>query len=679
VERREFGHLERALDRYAPSAGEADYRGWEWQYLRDQCNQNLIPLPAPEIMHATKWSPDGNWLATRSGSKAYLWRIDEHGRGQIVHSFAATKQNRVAWSRDGQYLAAGSGNDTVEVWDMRQAKKTRSLKRSKPLIHNRGDYGLGWNADGRYLTIGGDGWVETWDLKDGASSVLMIDEKDPDNTITALAWHPQETLLAVGTADGWLRLYDENDQLDAQSRVCNIHFRDLAWSPDGNLIACIANYPIYGVRVFDKKATMVHDLRGSTDPTRLSWSPSGDRIVASDREHLRIWSLADNKLVRTLHIHREYTHDVAWRPRSDQVASTNQDGTTKLWDADTTRMPFTTIRAHAPLKSDYQHAGVSLAWSPSGKQILSGAHDGRVVIHDAVTEELVRELQAPQRSPVHQVAWHPTQPLAAAVEINGTIKIWDTDSGEVLRTMKAGSWGIVFKFLGWSPDGSRLLCSPSELPYMNRPLYYWEDRGLGEKKLITTARDRSNAAWTPEGNVLLMAGEKNKFEIWSVPGHERLLVSETVMYRDASVAWSKCGKVVATGSKSELAFHRADDGKLITKLRPHTAAFGLAWSPDGARIATASSDGSMKIIDATTTDILLELQSGGSKSQKIAWSPDGRRLATATGSGEIRLWGSPELELPKQVDALETGVLAKYLAPSSARKQEDATKHEKVN
>ena len=64
----------------------------------------------------------------------------------------------------------------------------------------------------------------------------------------------------------------------------------------------------------------------------------------------------------------------------------------------------------------------------------------------------------------------------------------------------------------------------------------------------------------------------------------------------------------------------------------------MVFSPDGAILASGSSDGTIRLLDFVTGKELKKLEGRGSYIESNAFSPDGATLASGRGDGIIKLW-----------------------------------------
>jgi serine/threonine protein kinase len=81
---------------------------------------------------------------------------------------------------------------------------------------------------------------------------------------------------------------------------------------------------------------------------------------------------------------------------------------------------------------------------------------------------------------------------------------------------------------------------------------------------------------------------------------------------------------------------------------------GVAWSPDGRRIASGSADQTVRVWDAANGGYLLTYRGHADEVTAVAWSPDGRRIASGSSDDTVRVWNVP-LSTQGETGELSTG------------------------
>lgn len=183
----------------------------------------------------------------------------------------------------------------------------------------------------------------------------------------------------------------------------------------------------------------------------VKFSPDGKWIASCSADcTLKIWSAATGALQHTLEGHLAGISTLAWSPDSRVLASGSDDKLIRLWDVGAGKALPTPLAGH-------HHYVYSLAFSPKGNVLVSGSYDEAVFLWDVRTARVMRSLPA-HSDPVSGVDFVRDGTLAASCSSDGLIRIWDTGTGQCLKTLVHEDNAPVTS-VRFSPNGKYVLAA----------------------------------------------------------------------------------------------------------------------------------------------------------------------------------------------------------------------------
>jgi WD40 repeat protein/DNA-binding SARP family transcriptional activator len=540
---------------------------------------------------------------------------------------------RVAWHPDGRTFVTEGPEDSGLV-DVRDAASGVSLRSWHG--HDVDVNDVAYDHDGtRLATTGDDGAARIWDPTTGRERHVL--RGPPETQVYGPSFSPDGTRFAAGWADGEagsVRVLDLDTGDEAEHELPGPATRT-AFSPDGATLAIGIDAIPGPVLLLDTTdGRLVRSLDGHTYPVSdLRWSVDGRWIAtASTDGTARIWDVGTGTTRHTLHDHRSPVVAVDWATDGSRLATGSLDGTAMVWE-----VTEGGVRRLLTLAAHDTRSGVwGVAFSPDGARLLTGAAVEEVAqIWDVTATGGGQWGTFPAPSDPAGVAFTADDRLITVDE--EALRMWDLGSGTEVGQMALTA---AVTDLDVSPDGELIAAVGSTSATV------W-DAASGSEVFVISApgvASHRKVAWSPDGTWLAVAGaERGRVSIVDRAGQE-VAAYEGPEFEMHDVAVSPDGSLLALATwfagridleASTVKLWDRQHGEVVRELA--MPAEGVAFAPDGDRVATVGWGGLGKIWDLTTGDVVTLAGHTGTIFD-VAFAPDGSRLATAGFDGTVRLW-----------------------------------------
>jgi WD40 repeat protein len=302
----------------------------------------------------------------------------------------------------------------------------------------------------------------------------------------------------------------------------------------------------------------------------------------------------------------------------------------------------------------------SVAFSPDGKQALSGGLDNTIKLWDVSSGRLLRTLGG-HSDAVNSVAFSPVGGKVLSGSSDKTLRLWDASTGQVLRTFVGHSDSV--NSVAFSFDGSKVLSGSSD-----KTLKLW-DESTGQ--LLRTVNGHSGSvtavAFASDGSKLLSGSDDKTLKLWDARSGQPLRTLKGHSDSVSAAAFSPDGGRIVSGDVDKaLKLWDASTGQLLHNLAGHTNAVGsVRFSPGGGEILSGSSDGTFKLWDVPSGRLLRSYETSGGLSSAVL-SPDARTVLAAGGEA-LELWDVATGEMLHTFGIRLSAVVAVALSPDGTK------------
>jgi len=243
------------------------------------------------------------------------------------------------------------------------------------------------------------------------------------------------------------------------------------------------------------------------------------------------------------------------------------------------------------LQSGHSGQISAVAYSPNGRLVVTGSHDGNACIWEEATRRKIRCFVGHALG-ITGVAFSPDDKYVLTGSGDNTVRLWSVDTGDQLRLFR------------------------------------------GHSRMVTAV------AFSPDGRFALSGGLDGTARIWNVSTGRQVQLFNDQKHWCLAVSYSHDGRFVLTGSDDGVArMWNVATGIQVHHFSGHSReVLAVAFSPDDRFVLTGSADHSARIWEIQSSTEIRRLEGHSKSINAAAYSHNGQFVVTGSRDRTVRVW-----------------------------------------
>ncbi len=511
----------------------------------------------------------------------------------------------VVFSPNGKYIASGSVDKTIKLWDVESGKEIRTF------LGNNLIFSVCFNPDGDYIASCGEN-IQLWDIASGKEIRTFFGHK---GAVLSVSFSPDGKYLAGASNDSTIKIWEVEN---------------------GKEIRTISNYCIVNSICFSQDGKFIASTNGDETKRYLGADISLDARI-------KLWEVASGNEIRSFYGHYIWIKSVCLSPDGKYVTSGSNDSTIKLWDIASGNV----IRELIGKKGCIE----SLSFSPDGKYLISGGggYYENLKLWDIIGGKEIRTFFGHENW-IESVCFSPDGKYIVSGSIDGELILWDVASGKEIRTFSKYKYG--FNNGCFSNDGNYIVIS-----HKNTIVLF----DLFSNKKITKLTGYDNIigdmSISPNGRYIAYGSNDSTLILWDLAKDKEFMLFSGYKNSINSICFSQDGKYIASGGcDKKIKVWDISSRKIIKTFTGHKSCITtLCFSPDGKYIASGGEvvfddqqnifsgkkllyENQIKLWNIENGNEIKTFSERNGRINSICFSPNSKYIASCGDYPTIKMW-----------------------------------------